>query len=86
MPGGHLRNLVERITPSLLAARRNGLTVVNDKQTAERQMESSQLTSAAVEDGRTAVIGVSHRLAEGAVVLVSAYGALVHPDVLRSQR
>ncbi|MBO0896380.1 MULTISPECIES: carbonic anhydrase [Arthrobacter] len=90
MPGGHLRNLVERITPSVLAAQRNGLTEVNDmvvehtKQTAARLVESSSIISAAVEEGRTAVIGVSYRLAEGAADLVSGYGALTHPAVVRS--
>ena len=92
MPGGHLRNLVERITPSVLAAQRNGLTEVNDmvvehtKQTAARLVESSQLISAAVEEGRTAVIGVSYKLAEGDAELVSGFGALTHPAVVRSPR
>ncbi|MFJ7748634.1 carbonic anhydrase [Arthrobacter sp. NPDC097144] len=91
MPGGHLRNLVERITPSVLAAQRNGLTEVNDmvvehtKQTAERLVESSSIIAAAVEEGRTAVVGVSYRLAEGAADLVSGYGALTHPAVVRSR-
>ena len=91
MPGGHLRNLVERITPSVLAAQRNGLSDVNDmvvehtKQTAELLVESSPLIAAAVEEGRTAVVGVSYRLAEGAADLVSGYGALAHPAVVRSR-
>lgn len=90
MPGGHIRSLVERITPSVLTARRNGFTEVNDmvvehtKQTAARLVESSQIISAAVEDGRTAVIGVSYRLAEGAADLVSGFGAVSHPAVVRS--
>ncbi|MCC3291987.1 MULTISPECIES: carbonic anhydrase [unclassified Arthrobacter] len=90
MPTGYVRTLVERITPSVLAAQRKNLHEVNDmvvehtKQTAERLVESSRLISAAVEEGQVAVIGLSYRLAEGNAELVSGFGALEHPAVLRS--
>ena len=82
MPAGYVRNLVERITPSVLAARRNGLEDVNDmvvehtRQTAERLVESSRLISDAVASGSTAVVGLSYRLAEGRADLVSSIGSL----------
>ena len=92
MPGGHVRSLVERITPSVLAAQRNDQFELNDmvvehtKQTAERLVDSSQAISAAVDEGRVAVIGLSYRLAEGRADLVSGFGALSHPAVLPTSR
>ena len=82
MPGGHVRTLVERITPSVLAAQRNGLREVNDmvvehtRQTAERLVEDSRLISDAVASGRAAVVGLSYHLAEGRAELVSSIGNL----------
>ena len=82
MPAGYVRSLVERITPSVLAAQRKDLHEVNDmvvehtRQTAERLVESSRLISAAVDEGRVAVIGLSYRLAEGNAELVSSTGSL----------
>lgn len=82
MPGGHVRALVERITPSVLEARRQGLQEVNDmvvehtRQTAQRLVEDSRLISEAVASGRAAVIGLSYHLAEGRADLVSSLGDL----------
>mgnify|MGYP000042628108 CR=1 FL=1 len=90
MPGGYVRSLVERITPSVLAAQRKDLHDVNDmvvehtKQTSELLVESSRTISDAVDEGRVAVIGLSYRLAEGRADLVSGFGALEHPAVQRS--
>ncbi|TDK26789.1 carbonic anhydrase [Arthrobacter crusticola] len=82
MPTGFLRDLVERITPSVLTARRDGTTEVNGtavehvRQTSKRLVDSSRVIADAVEAGSTAVVGVSYRLAEGKVVRVSGFGAL----------
>ncbi|WP_139005215.1 carbonic anhydrase [Arthrobacter crystallopoietes] len=82
MPKGFLRDLVERITPSVLAARRNGFEEVNDivvehvQQVAERLVDSSRVISECVDKGEVAVIGVTYRLAEGRAELVSGFGAL----------
>jgi carbonic anhydrase len=82
MPKGFLRDLVERITPSVLAARRNGFEEVNDmvvehvQQVAERLVDSSRVISESVDKGKVAVIGVTYRLAEGRAELVSGFGAL----------
>ncbi|MEV7660370.1 carbonic anhydrase [Paenarthrobacter sp. NPDC089316] len=82
MPPGFIRDLVERITPSVLTAKRNGQEDVNDmvvehvKQTAERLADSSRVISDAIEDGRVAVIGLSYKLGEGQAALVSAIGEL----------
>jgi carbonic anhydrase len=80
MPEGFVRNLVERIMPSVIAAQRNGVTGVNEtvvehvKQTGKRLVETSQLISRAVEEGRAAVLGVCYHLDEGKVERVCGLG------------
>lgn len=82
MPVGFIRDLVERITPSVLTSLRNEQTEVNDmvvehvKQTSQRLVDSSRVISDAIESGRTAVIGLSYRLGEGHAELVSGIGEL----------
>jgi carbonic anhydrase len=66
--------------PSVLAAQRNGVTTVNEtvvehvKQTGERLLETSKVIAKAVEEGRTAVLGVCYHLGEGKAELVSGLG------------
>ena len=82
MPVGFIRDLVERITPSVLTSLRNDETEVNQmvvehvKQTSQRLVDSSRVISDAIEGGRTAVIGLSYSLAEGRANLVSGIGEL----------
>lgn len=82
MPAGFIRDLVERITPSVLTSLRNDETEVNSmvvehvKQTSQRLVDSSRVISDAIESGRTAVIGLSYSLAEGRANLVSGIGEL----------
>jgi carbonic anhydrase len=80
MPQGFVRDLVERIMPSVIAAQRNGVTTVDEtvvehvKQTGDRLLETSQIIARAVEEGRTAVLGVCYHLDEGKAELVSGLG------------
>ena len=82
MPVGFIRDLVERITPSVLTSIRNGQDEVNDmvvehvKQTSQRLVDSSRVISAAIDSGQAAVIGLSYRLAEGRADQVSGIGEL----------
>ncbi|GER23851.1 carbonic anhydrase 2 [Zafaria cholistanensis] len=82
MPPGFIRDLVERITPSVITAHRNGVQDVNGnvvehvQQTTQRLVDASKIISAAVDGGRTAVIGATYRLAEGKAEMVSGFGAL----------
>ena len=82
MPAGFIRDLVERITPSVLTSLRNDQPEVNDmvvehvKQTSQRLVDSSRVISDAIGDGRAAVIGLSYRLAEGGANVVSGIGEL----------
>jgi carbonic anhydrase len=82
MPAGFIRDLVERITPSVLTSIRQDKHEVNDmvvehvKQTSKRLVDSSRVISDAIESGRTAVIGLSYSLAEGRANVVSGIGEL----------
>ncbi|MBO1266521.1 carbonic anhydrase [Arthrobacter cavernae] len=82
MPVGFIRDLVERITPSVLTSLRNDQHDVNDmvvehvKQTAKRLADSSRVISDAIDDGRVAVVGLSYKLDEGRAELVSGIGKL----------
>ncbi len=82
MPIGFIRDLVERITPSVLTSIRNDQHDVNDmvvehvKQTSQRLVDSSRVISAAIDSGQAAVIGLSYRLAEGRADLVFGIGEL----------
>ena len=82
MPVGFIRDLVERITPSVLTSLRNDKTEVNDmvvehvKQTSHRLVDSSRVISDAIGNGRAAVIGLSYSLGEGRADLVSGIGEL----------
>jgi carbonic anhydrase len=82
MPRGFVRDLVERITPSVIAARRQGVKDVNGTvtehvmQTAERLADSSKVISDALSAGTLAIAGVTYSLAEGEASLVSRLGPL----------
>ncbi|MEH0110326.1 carbonic anhydrase [Tersicoccus sp. MR15.9] len=77
MPPGFIRDLVERITPSVLTAKREGnddLTAMIDehvRQTSTRLAESSRVIADAIDAGRTAVVGVSYGLEDGTASVVS---------------
>ncbi|MCT2006352.1 carbonic anhydrase [Micrococcus lylae] len=80
MPPGFIRSLVERITPSVLAAQRKGITDVDGTvaehvdQTCDLLVESSRHLYRAVRDGRTAVIGLTYSLADGETTLGRVLG------------
>ena len=76
LPRGFQRDLVERITPSVLEAKRAGdadlqdMVVEHTRQTAARLMDHSAAISTAVTRGDAAVIGVFYHLADGKAELV----------------
>ncbi|MBA8822850.1 carbonic anhydrase [Saccharopolyspora lacisalsi] len=81
-PGGHIRDVVERVTPSVLAARAAGATETSQlvdehvRRTADLLLERSPLISSEVTAGRCAVVGLSYQLEEGSLRLVSSHGPL----------
>jgi len=75
LPGGYVRDLVERVTPSILLGRRDGLTRVDEFEarhvieTANQLLSRSTAVAEAVTAGRLAIAGVTYQLADGRVVL-----------------
>jgi carbonic anhydrase len=77
---GYVRDLIERVTPSVLAARAAGLTQDDDiiaehiRHTVDLLLDRSRVLADQVAAGRTAVVGLSYRLADGSARLVTTRG------------
>ncbi|MGW2342730.1 carbonic anhydrase [Streptomyces sp. NPDC001661] len=77
---GFVRDVIERVTPSVLAARAAGLTDNGDiiaahtRNTVDLLLERSRALAEQVAAGRTAVVGLTYRLADGSAHLVAARG------------
>lgn len=83
MPAGFIRDLVERITPSVLTSlRKDKDSDVSDmieehvRQTAARLVENSPIIATAVARQRTAVVGLTYRLDDGRADLVYSNGSI----------
>ncbi|MFB6477369.1 carbonic anhydrase [Streptomyces virginiae] len=78
--GGYVRDVIERVTPSVLASHAAGHTEDADfitehiKHTVDLLLDRSRLLAEAVESGRVAVVGLSYRLADGTAHVVTARG------------
>ncbi|TWD12917.1 carbonic anhydrase [Streptomyces sp. T12] len=77
--GGFVRDVVERVTPSILAARAAGLTSASDvdehiRHTVDLLLDRSRLLSEQVDAGEVAVVGLAYQLAEGSARLVTSRG------------
>ncbi|GGY69963.1 carbonic anhydrase [Streptomyces omiyaensis] len=79
---GFVRDVVERVTPSILAARTAGLTADSDiidehiRHTANLLLDRSRLLSDQVAAGEIGIVGLGYALAEGNARLVSTHGVL----------
>ncbi|WP_424216249.1 carbonic anhydrase (plasmid) [Streptomyces sp. BI20] len=79
-PRGFVRDIVERVTPSVLAARNAGLTADSDivdehiRHTVDRLLERSRLLSEQVDSGQIAVVGLGYALAGGDARVVTTRG------------
>jgi carbonic anhydrase len=75
VPGGFVRDVVERVTPSIMLGRREGLTRVDEFETRHVIETGSQLLarSAAIANrvgsGELAIVGLTYRLADGRITL-----------------
>ena len=75
VPGGYVRDIVERVTPSILLGRRDGLTRVDEFEARHVNETAAQLRSRStaiadrVDAGTLAIAGVTYQLADGRVVL-----------------
>ncbi|MBO1334506.1 carbonic anhydrase [Streptomyces sp. VRA16 Mangrove soil] len=79
-PGGFVRDVVERVTPSVLAAHAAGHTEEREilhehiRNTVDLLVERSRALADGVASGRTAVVGMAYQLADGTAELVAAHG------------
>ncbi len=82
VPGGYVRDLVERVTPSILLGRREGLTRVDEfeahhvRETGVQLISRSTAIAEGVAAGELAIVGVTYRLADGRVVLRDSLGEI----------
>ncbi|RSD09192.1 carbonic anhydrase [Amycolatopsis eburnea] len=79
-PGGYIRDVVERVTPSVLAARAAGRVAPDEvlaehvRHTVDLLLERSRVLADGVDAGRVAVVGLCYRLADGRADVVAARG------------
>ncbi|MFD5877665.1 carbonic anhydrase (plasmid) [Streptomyces yangpuensis] len=79
-PGGFVRDVVERVTPSVVAAHAAGRETAEEilaehiEQTVDLLLERSRVLAERVADGRLGMVGLSYRLADGSAQLVAARG------------
>ena len=75
VPGGYVRDLVERVTPSILLGRSDGLTRVDEFEARHVTETGAQIRSRStavaerIATGALAIAGVTYQLADGRAVL-----------------
>ena len=75
IPGGYVRDIVERVMPSILLGRKDGLTRVDEfearhvAETGAQLLARSTVISERVEAGTLAIVGLTYHLADGRVAL-----------------
>jgi carbonic anhydrase len=75
VPTGYVRDVVERVTPSILLGRRDGLSRVDEFEARHVNETVAQLRSRStaiaerIDQGTLAIAGVTYHLADGQVVL-----------------
>jgi carbonic anhydrase len=73
VPGGYLRDIVERVTPSILLGRRDGLSAVDEfearhvTETVAQLASRSAAISEGIKSGSLAIVGATYHLADGRV-------------------
>jgi carbonic anhydrase len=83
LPLGYVRDLVERVTPSVIMGRREGLTQVDEfearhvRETAAQLMARSTTILERIPTGELAIGCVTYHLADGRVVLRDSIGDLL---------
>jgi carbonic anhydrase len=80
IPGGYVRDVVERVAPSILMGRRDGLTRVDEfeerhvSETVAQLAARSSTIAERVSKGTLAIAGVTYHLADGKAALVDRAG------------
>jgi carbonic anhydrase len=87
VPGGYLRDIVERVTPSVLLASRGGEASTEEIErthiahTCSLLAERSTLVDRRIREGRLAIVGGQYDLADGEVRVIATVGSPgVAPD------
>jgi carbonic anhydrase len=84
-PPGHLRHIVERLTPEILQARaahvtdRDEIARLHGRATAEALLEQSALVRERVEAGACGVVVLAYQLVDGRTHVVAAHGLSAVP-------
>ncbi|WP_214408958.1 carbonic anhydrase [Sphaerisporangium fuscum] len=79
-PAGYVRDVVERVTPSVLAARAAGRVKPDEilaehiRHTVDLLLDRSRVLTERVAAGQAAVVGLCYRLADGSAQVVAARG------------
>ena len=79
-PAGHMRHIVERLTPEVLEARAEGVTDrdevvrMHGRRTAEDLLEQSALLRERVEAGTCGIVVLAYQLAAGRTHVIAAHG------------
>jgi carbonic anhydrase len=82
---GYVRDVIEKVTPSVLATRAAGLREDADfiaghiRHTTSLLLDRSRLLADAASAGRVAVAGLSYRLADGSAHLITSHGVATLP-------
>jgi len=80
LPGGYIRDIVERVTPSVLAARQAGMSTADEieaehvRHTLHLLTERSRLIGDRVDSGQLAVVGATYNLGDGRARIVDSVG------------
>lgn len=80
VPGGYLREIVERLSPEIHLARSQGITDPDDiarqhvATTVDMLLQRSRVLADATASGQAAVVGLSYALADGRARLVTSRG------------
>ena len=80
LPGGYVRDVVERVTPSILLGRREGLHRADEfearhvVETSTQLLARSTVIAEKVAAGELAIVGATYRLTKGEVVLRKVIG------------
>jgi len=80
LPGGYIRDIVERVTPSVLAAHQAGMTTPDEieaehvRHTLRLLTERSRLVADRVASGELAVVGAVYNLGDGRARIVDSVG------------
>jgi len=75
MPSGYVRDIVERVTPSILMGRHAGLSRVDEFEARHVSETVTQLRARSapiaqrINEGTLAIVGLTYHLADGRVVL-----------------